>query len=225
MIYLFTNRTYGAPFLEAAGRYARANGVPITVVFSGHRRRERMNGAVGAMRALAARWRDMRDPATAGLPVLVVDDVNAPSFIEAIRPGDSGVIAGFDQIFQAPAIARFKSFVNVHPSLLPYYRGPEPAFWCIENGEEVTGFTIHTVTTKIDWGEIHHQESLEINGVREPNQLSVRIAALAIPAFLRWLEHIRTGDVWQKCTVDAARLYHTHVDYKSFRPLSASPPK
>ena len=218
MIYLFTNRSYGAPFLDAAGRFARTTGTPITVVLSGHRRRDRANGAVGGLRALAKRWRGFRDAAAAGLPVMHVDDVNAPSFIASIEPGDHAVMAGFDQIFKAPAIAQFTSFVNVHPSLLPFYRGPEPAYWCLDNGERVTGFTIHTVTTKIDWGEIHDQQMLAIDPSEDPGVLTSRIAALAVPSFVRWLEHLRSAEPWSKRVVDAAALYRTHVDYKSFRP-------
>jgi methionyl-tRNA formyltransferase len=221
MIYLYANRSYGAPFLEAAGRYARRTGARITVVFSGHRRRHhRGNGAVAALRSLAARWR--RAPKTvAGLPAVVIDDINAPAFVAAIEPGDVGIIAGFDQIFKARAIERFVSFVNFHPSLLPYYRGPEPAYWCIENAETVTGFTIHTVTTKIDSGEIHHQEMLRIDPDEEPSALTGRIALLAIPAFERWLDHVSSGTPWTKTVVDAAGVYRTLVDYKSFRTATA----
>src|SRR5437868_609039 len=136
MIYLFTNRTYGAPFQDAAARFSSRHGTPVTVVFSGHRRRERQNGGpVASLRSLAARWRAGREPAVGGLPQLTVDDVNAPAFVEAIEPGDIGIIAGFDQIFAAQTIAGFRSFVNIHPSLLPFYRGPEPAYWCLDNGE------------------------------------------------------------------------------------------
>ncbi len=223
MIYLFTNRSYGAPFLDAAARYARRTGAPITAVFSGRRKRERPNGrAVATLRALAARWRGAREPAVAGLPLIIADNVNAPAFFEMIEPGDAGIIAGFDQIFGAAPIGRFASFVNVHPSLLPYYRGPEPAYWCIENRETTTGFTIHTVTTKIDWGEIHHQESLTIDPHDDPVTLTGRIAQLAIPAFERWMDRLREGTPWPKRLLDAGSLYRTHVDYKSFAPQRAS---
>lgn len=226
MVYLFSNRSYGAPFLDAAARYSRQSGTQITVVFSGHRRRDRNeNGPVGALRALVARWRSSKEPTAAGLPVLIVDDVNVPSFVDLVEQHDHGVIAGFDQIFGAEAIARFKSFVNFHPSLLPYYRGPEPAYWCIENGETTTGFTIHTVTTRIDSGEIHHQEALQIEPNDDAGGLTTRIANLAVPAFNRWLEHSVSGSPWTGEFLDARALYRHRVDYRSFQDASASQPK
>jgi methionyl-tRNA formyltransferase len=222
MIYLFSNRSYGAPFLDAAARYSRRTNLPITAVFSGQRQRDRQEGGpVGMLRSFAARWRSNRESVAAGLPLLFVDDVNAPAFVEKIEPGDIGIIAGFDQIFGAEAIARFTSFVNVHPSLLPFYRGPEPAYWCIENAETTTGFTIHTVTTKIDSGEIHHQEMLSIGPADDAGSLTVRIATLAVPAFERWLDHVARGTPWTPARVDAGSAYRRHVDYKSFHDAGA----
>jgi len=222
MIYLFSNRSYGAQFLDAAARFSRRRKTPLTVVFSGRRLRERgRGGPVAMLRSFAARLRAGTDPAANGLPVLVVPDVNAPAFVSSIGPGDVGVIAGFNQIFGAPAIARFKSFVNFHPSLLPFYRGPEPEFWCIDNGEMTTGYTIHTVTTKIDHGEIHYQEALAIDDADTAASLSRRIAALAVPTFERWLECAASGERWTKAHVDAAALYRVHVDYRSFHEASA----
>jgi methionyl-tRNA formyltransferase len=175
---------------------------------------------VAALRSLASKLR-AKEPVAAGLPVVIVDDVNDPAFVSSIEPGSTGVIAGFNQIFGVPALARFKSFVNVHPSLLPYYRGPEPEYWTIHNGETTTGFTIHTVTTKIDFGEIHHQEALAIDPSEDAETLSARIATLAIPAFERWLEHVTSGEPWHKTQLDAGALYRLHVDYKSFREAGA----
>ena len=222
MIFLFSNRTYGLPFLDAAARYARRTHTPITAIFSGHRLRERQDGGpVGALRSLAAKWRGSKELAAAGLPYGIVDDVNAPAFVDSIEPHDVGIIAGFDQIFGARAIGAFRSFVNVHPSLLPYYRGPEPAYWCIENQETTTGFTIHAVTTKIDCGEVLYQETLAIDPHEDAGSLTARIALLAVPALERWLAHVAEGTPWVKRKLDAARIYHDHVDYKSFREAGA----
>lgn len=44
--------------------------------------------------------------------------------------------------------------INIHPSLLPKYRGPNPIFWQIRNGETQTGVTLHKVSEKIDAGDI-----------------------------------------------------------------------
>jgi len=84
-------------------------------------------------------------------------DVNAPSFVERIRCllPDLLLIAGCSQILRAELrhTARL-GVVNFHPSLLPAYRGKEPHFWVILQGETVTGCTAHHVTDDIDAGPI-----------------------------------------------------------------------
>ncbi len=51
------------------------------------------------------------------------------------------------------ACARFAS-VNLHPSLLPAYRGPDPLFWQLRDGASSTGVTIHRVEQRLDAGAI-----------------------------------------------------------------------
>jgi len=52
--------------------------------------------------------------------------------------------------------------VNVHPSLLPKYRGPVPTAWAIMNGERETGVTIHMIDEGVDTGDILAQRAFEI---------------------------------------------------------------
>ncbi len=52
--------------------------------------------------------------------------------------------------------------LNVHPSLLPANRGPEPLFWTFREGSERTGVTIHLMNEGMDTGPIVAQEALEV---------------------------------------------------------------
>ncbi len=52
--------------------------------------------------------------------------------------------------------------INVHPSLLPAYRGPAPLVWCLLNGEEKTGVTTQLVAAKVDTGAILLQEEYPV---------------------------------------------------------------
>jgi methionyl-tRNA formyltransferase len=52
--------------------------------------------------------------------------------------------------------------LNVHPSLLPANRGPEPLFWIFREGSEQTGVTIHLMDEGLDSGAIVAQEAIEI---------------------------------------------------------------
>jgi methionyl-tRNA formyltransferase len=55
------------------------------------------------------------------------------------------------------------SAINLHPSILPKYRGALSSVWAILNGEKFTGITIHYMTDKFDEGKIIYQEKIPIN--------------------------------------------------------------
>lgn len=52
--------------------------------------------------------------------------------------------------------------LNVHPSLLPANRGPEPLFWTFRLGHEQTGVTIHLMDEQLDHGDILVQEAFDV---------------------------------------------------------------
>lgn len=52
--------------------------------------------------------------------------------------------------------------INVHPSLLPKYRGPNPYFWAIRNRETMSGVTFHLIDNGFDTGAILAQEEVKI---------------------------------------------------------------
>ena len=58
-------------------------------------------------------------------------------------------------------------FLNVHPSLLPSYRGPYPLFWQFRAGEVSTGVTVHWMDAGLDTGDIGEQRKLHFaDGIR-----------------------------------------------------------
>lgn len=52
--------------------------------------------------------------------------------------------------------------VNVHPSLLPRHRGPDPYFWTLLKGDEETGVTAHQITAQYDEGPVYRQKTLKV---------------------------------------------------------------
>lgn len=52
--------------------------------------------------------------------------------------------------------------IGVHPSLLPRHRGPDPYFWAIYQGDEVTGVTAHRIAADYDTGDILGQRTLRL---------------------------------------------------------------
>lgn len=58
--------------------------------------------------------------------------------------------------------------INLHPSLLPRNRGPDPLFWTFRTGEAETGVTVHQMTTELDAGPILVQRAIPVQpGVSE----------------------------------------------------------
>lgn len=222
-IFHFCNDTFGTPFPAVSAAFAKRHGVRVVRVLGVKHQAPSFAKLSGAMRREAGLRVRRAQRRLAGapshgddLPTLYVPDVNAPSFQRRIKPGDVGVITGFNQIFNATTIARFKSFVNLHPSILPLYRGPVPTYWCIHNQEPRSGFTLHKVASKIDAGEPIYQEIVPIEGVTDVLGLELKIANAALPTFSRYLEHLVFGDEWHVQLVDAYSVYQTHLDYATF---------
>jgi len=61
-------------------------------------------------------------------------------------------------VFTAP---RYGS-INIHPSMLPRYRGPSPSYWVIRNREKSTGLTCHYLDDGLDTGNIINQVEIPV---------------------------------------------------------------
>lgn len=229
VIYHFCNDTFGTPFPAVSAAFAKARKVHIVRVLAAKSDESSPLAALTtavrrpAGRALRRAGRLLTGAPSHGedLPTIYVSDVNAPSFQHLIKKGDLGVITGFNQIFRAETIGRFHSFANLHPSILPLYRGPVPTYWCIRNRERLTGFTLHTVTPKIDAGEPLFQEVVPLDGETNVLGLELKIAQAALPMFSRYLEHIAFGGEWVPQYVDAFKVYQTHQNYATFPQLES----
>jgi methionyl-tRNA formyltransferase len=208
--YLFCNLRFGARFTLLAREHHRRTGARWTVVLSSRGASPQFSSE------LRARWRVARLRVRLGVPVRRVADVNAPEFAAALEPGAHGIVAGFNQIFHPATIARFASLVNLHPSVLPHYRGPLPSHWVLERGESASGFTLHRVSEAIDAGEVLFQGRVEVGGARTADELDERIAEAALPAVEAWIDHTDRGGVWTPCTLETASVYRRPVDYLSF---------
>ena len=85
-------------------------------------------------------------------------------------------LAGFMKILTKNFIKKFKGkIVNIHPSLLPKYKGLNTHKRAIENGEKFSGCTVHFVNSKLDSGKIIIQKKIRIYKKDTPNTLSKKI--------------------------------------------------
>jgi len=76
---------------------------------------------------------------------------------------DYVILAGWMRILSSKFIQAFPDkIINIHPSLLPKYKGLDPIKRALDNGDEVTGCTVHMVTEELDSGRILMQEEVDI---------------------------------------------------------------
>jgi len=89
---------------------------------------------------------------------------------------DVGVLASYGRILKKKELNKPKhGILNLHPSLLPKYRGPSPVQTAILNGEQETGLTIIKMDEKIDHGPIVAQFKEEIKPDDTTNSLYQRL--------------------------------------------------
>ena len=88
-------------------------------------------------------------------------DASALNAILALHP-DIFVVASYGKILPPDFLAIPKYRINVHPSLLPKYRGAAPMNWPILNADTETGVTILDIAEKLDAGDIYDQEKIHI---------------------------------------------------------------
>jgi phosphoribosylglycinamide formyltransferase-1 len=86
------------------------------------------------------------------------------------------VLAGFMRVLKEPMLKAFpKSIINIHPSLLPKYKGLEAWKQALEAGESVSGCTVHYVEATVDAGHILGQQAVTIQPNDTPASLHARI--------------------------------------------------
>jgi len=133
-----------------------------------------------------------------GLKIMTPDRVGDPESLrtlEALRP-DLFVVVAYGQYIPSKIIqlARHEA-INIHPSLLPKYRGAAPIQWAVLNGDEETGVSIIYLAKKMDAGDILRQERQPIGPDDTSAVLHDRLANLGAELLLKTIEDIREGRV------------------------------
>ena len=85
-------------------------------------------------------------------------------------------LAGFMKILSKNFIKKFKGkIINIHPSLLPQYKGLNTHARVLKNKEKFSGCTVHHVSSKLDSGKIIIQKKVKINKNETPKSLAEKI--------------------------------------------------
>jgi phosphoribosylglycinamide formyltransferase-1 len=135
-----------------------------------------------------------------GLPVEIIDhrsyhsreqyDAELRRRLQAIAP-DYIVLAGYMRILSAEFVRAFEHrILNIHPALLPAYKGLDTHRRALVNGETEHGVTIHLVTAELDDGPILLQASYPIedgDSVADLQTRGQRLEHQMYPTVLRWI--------------------------------------
>ncbi len=100
----------------------------------------------------------------AGARLMWPDTINDGALVDELfnLEADVVVMAGFNEILKPEIINGLPPVINIHPSLLPQFRGPHPEFWIIAEGAQESGVTLHLVDKGIDTGPILAQRRFAV---------------------------------------------------------------
>jgi methionyl-tRNA formyltransferase len=88
----------------------------------------------------------------------------------------AAILVAYGKIVPAPLIEAFpKGIINLHPSLLPKYRGPTPIETAMVDGTSHSGISLMSLSPKMDAGPIFAQQSVVLNGDETKQALAERL--------------------------------------------------
>jgi methionyl-tRNA formyltransferase len=165
--------------------------VPLLLTARGAPRRPQSDEDRKTMRALI-------DGLPSDLSALVASDlVDAADLVRSCRPDVLLCMAFPARIPSAILDTPRLGAANIHPSLLPRYRGPNPLGWVLRNGERTMGVSIHTMTPALDAGPLIAQGTAPIDDDDDGYSVSATILEIAtelLPGALSLLADGRPGD-------------------------------
>lgn len=131
-----------------------------------------------------------------------IQNIFQPSHIQNIKEdmqllkADIAVAYAFSHILPKSILKIFPfGILNIHPSLLPKYRGPSPVQSALLFGEKETGVTIILLDEKMDHGPILAQEKTKINPQETSSDLSWRLTAMGTDLLIKTIPKFLNGKI------------------------------
>ncbi|HET7417202.1 MAG TPA: methionyl-tRNA formyltransferase [Solirubrobacterales bacterium] len=123
------------------------------------------------------------------LDLLQAENVNDASALERIRAArpEAVLVCAFGQLIREPLLSEYP-MLNVHPSLLPRWRGAAPIERAIMAGDEVTGVCVMRLTAGLDSGPVALREEVAIEPEEDFAALSARLAEVGGELLVRALD-------------------------------------
>ena len=144
---------------------------------------------------------------------ILCPDPNSAEFIAQVRRlgVDLIVVAAFSRILKAPLLAAARlGAVNIHPSLLPKFRGPNPIYWALAQGDTRTGVTLHFIDEGIDSGDVIAQCEIGIDRGETEQSLFRKCCGVAAQMLRETLPLIAAGTAKRTRQDESAASYQSH---------------
>ena len=146
----------------------------------------------------------------AGLPVLQPERARDEAFLDALRDlqPDLIAVAAYGQILPQSILdlPRY-GCLNVHTSLLPWYRGAAPIQWAILNGDAETGVTIMKMDAALDTGDILTQATTPIHPEDNAETLHDRLARMGAELLVQTIPDYVAGKLTSQPQPAAGATY------------------
>ena len=146
------------------------------------------------------------------IDVYEVENLNSREFEDWImeKKPEIFVLASFGKIIPKKILDMVKLPLNIHPSLLPEYRGASPIRSALMNNEQTTGITIFRMIEKMDAGDIIHQCPVKILPDEVATELEQRLAKIGGEEFVKIYNKLGKGEKIRFIPQDESVATYTH---------------
>jgi methionyl-tRNA formyltransferase len=148
-----------------------------------------------------------------------VGDLDAAAVQTALSAVDADllIVACYNRLIPATIYSeRRYGGVNIHPSLLPDKRGPDPLFWVFRDDTREVGTTIHRLTQRFDAGEILGQSSTQKSDGIGENELDAQLAKLGSRLLMRVIRGLTAGNMTPVAQKEQCATYAPHPELDDY---------
>ncbi len=149
-----------------------------------------------------------------GIKMYMPEDPNSDTFIgdiSRLKP-DVFVLSSYGHILSGRLLAVPRlGGINIHPSLLPRYRGAAPIRRAIMAGEEKTGITVFFMDEKIDHGEIIFQKEMVIKPSDHYESVVARLSKLGVDVITDVLKSVESGNYKKVKQQEEQKIYASKI--------------
>lgn len=131
-----------------------------------------------------------------GLPLEQPENINHPEFLARVReiaPRALVTAAYWAKLSPALLALAHHGGINIHPSLLPRFRGAAPIQYALLHGDRVTGVTLFRMTERMDAGPVLGRVEVPVAPSDDYRTLHDKLAEAAAPLLCRVLEGLEAG--------------------------------